>query len=393
MIRALSLFPILLLTAQPSMAIREGTATAGVFIKRYAQSGDYGRLALWHEAAAECLTRISLPMNEIAHAYYTRHGYEQWVMRAEKEAYEIRTQYLHHRTSTEVAWQKFVREVCPRDSFVYEDFVRGVCPRDSFVYEDFVGGVCNPDVFSVLDAERRNIEKFMATWLPRYPNRFYEFGIYPTFFRKQRELAEQEGNYAKVLRLEADAAEMCAAQYQQIPIAHGLKRYERFRDVYLRHAMHLRELAKQNPMTLSPEIDKGRRISNSLAIQTVSSQQIGYRLLGGRVEEEEWKDGYPVFQSSNLPIFQSSLWLTAESIAQQYALIADGYFQIAKSDARVKTTLAGQNGVHAYLSFQGFAWIVSFSNHSSGNLATAIIDAKTMKVLDVCIPSPGKSGL
>ena len=378
MIRALSLFPILLLTAQPSMAIREGTATAGVFIKRYAQSGDYGRLALWHEAAAECLTRISLPMNEIAHAYYTRHGYEQWTVRAEKEAYEIRTQYLHHRTSAEVAWQKFVG---------------GVCTPDSFVYEDFVGGVCNPDVFSVLDAERRNIEKFMAIWLPRYPNRFYEFGIYPTFFRKQRAVAEQKGNYAKVLRLEADAAEMCAAQYQQIPIAHGRKRYEKFRDVYLRHAMHLRELAKQNPMTLPLEIDKGRRISNSLAIQTVSSQQIGYRLSGGRAEEEEWKDGYPVFQSSNLPIFQSSLWLTAESIAQQCALIADGYFQIAKSDARVKTTLAGQNGIHAYLSFQGFAWIVSFSNHSRGNLATAIIDAKTMKVLDVCIPNPGRSGL
>ena len=378
MIRALSLFPILLLTAQPSMAIREGTATAGVFIKRYAQSGDYGRLALWHEAAAECLTRISLPMNEIAHAYYTRHGYEQWAVRAEKEAYEIRTQYLHHRTSAEVAWQKFVR---------------GVCTPDSFVYEDFVGGVCNPDVFSVLDAERRNIEKFMATWLPRYPNRFYEFGIYPTFFRKQRAVAEQKGNYAKVLRLEADAAEMCAAQYQQIPIAHGRKRYEKFRDVYLRHAMHLRELAKQNPMTLPLEIDKGRRISNSLAIQTVSSQQIGYRLSGGRAEEEEWKDGYPVFQSSNLPIFQSSLWLTAESIAQQCALIADGYFQIAKSDARVKTTLAGQNGIHAYLSFQGFAWIVSFSNHSRGNLATAIVDAKTMKVLDVCISRPGRSGL
>ena len=391
MIRALSLFPILLLTAQPSMAIREGTATAGVFIKRYAQSGDYGRLALWHEAAAECLTRISLPMNEIAHAYYTRHGYEQWVMRAEKEAYEIRTQYLHHRTSTEVAWQKFVREVCPRDSFVYEDFVRGVCPRDSFVYEDFVGGVCNPDVFSVLDAERRNIEKFIATWLPRYPNRFYEFGIYPTFFRKQRELAEQEGNYAKVLRLEADAADMCAAQYQQIPIAHGLKRYEKFRDVYLRHAMHLRELAKQNPMTLPPEIDRGRRISNSLAIQTVSSQQIGYRLSDGWLRQRSLVSSSYGMQS--LFPYRKAFWLTAESIAQQCALIADGYFQIAKSDARVKTTLAGQNGVHAYLSFQGFAWIVSFSNHSRGNLATAIIDAKTMKVLDVCIPSPGRSGL
>ena len=327
-------------------------------------------------------------------------------VRAEKEAYEIRTQYLHHRTSTEVAWQKFVRGVCPRDSFVYEDFVRGVCPRDSFVYEDFVrgvctpdsfvyedfvGGVCNPDVFSVLDAERRNIEKFMATWLPRYPNRFYEFGIYPTFFRKQRELAEQEGNYAKVLRLEADAAEMCAAQYQQIPIAHGLKRYEKFRDVYLRHAMHLRELAKQNPMTLPPEIDKGRRISNSLAIQTVSSQQIGYRLSDGWLRQRTSVSSSCGMQS--LFPYRKAFWLTAESIAQQCALIADGYFQIAKSDARVKTTLAGQNGVHAYLSFQGFAWIVSFSNHSRGNLATAIIDAKTMKVLDVCIPSPGRSGL
>ena len=391
MIRALSLFPVLLLTAQPSMAIREGTATAGVFIKRYAQSGDYGRLALWHEAAAECLTRISLPMNEIAHAYYTQRGYEKWIMRAEKEAYEIRTQYLHHRTSAEVAWQKFVRGVCPRDSFVYEDFVGGVYPRDSFVYEDFVGGVCNPDVFSVLDAERRNIEKFIATWLPRYPNRFYEFGIYPTFFRKQRELAEQEGNYAKVLRLEADAAEMCAAQYQQIPIAHGLKRYERFRDVYLRHAMHLRELAKQNPMTLPPEIDKGRWISNSLAIQTVSSQQIGYRLSDGWLRQRSSVSSSYGMQS--LFPYRKAFWLTAESIAQQCALIADGYFQIAKSDARVKTTLAGQNGVHAYLSFQGFAWIVSFSNHSRGNLATAIIDAKTMKVLDVCIPSPRRSGL
>ena len=357
MIRALLLLPILLLTAQPSMAIREGTATAEVFIKRYAQSGDYGRRALWHEAAAECLTRISVPMNEIAHAYYTRHGYEKWAARAKKEASEIQKLRLYHRARAETAWQQ------------------SETPKP------------------LLDAEREKIAKFMAIWLPRYPNRFYEFGIYPTFFRKQRELAEQEGSYAKVLRLEADAAEMCAAQYQQIPIAHGLKRYEKFRDVYLRHAMHLRELAKQNPMTLSPEIDKGRRISNSLAIQTVSSQQIGYRLSGGRAEEEEWKDGYPVFQSSNLPIFQSSLWLTAESIAQQYALIADGYFQIAKSDARVKTTLAGQNGIHAYLSFQGFAWIVSFSNHSRGNLATAIVDAKTMKVLDVCISRPGRSGL
>ena len=177
-------------------------------------------------------------------------------------------------------------------------------------------------------------------WLPRYPNRFYEFGIYPTFFKKQQELAEQKGDYVKVLHLEADAAEMCAAQYERIPIAYGRKRYEKFRDTYLRHAMHLRELAAQNPVTLPPEIDRGKQILSSLETQDAPSQET-----------------------------------------------TDAVIQIAKSDGRVKRTLAGQNGVHAYPSFQAFAWIVTFSNHSRGNLATAIVDDKTATVLDVFSPS------
>ena len=324
MIRALLLFPILFLTAQPSMAIREGTATAKVFIGRYTQSGNYGRLALWHEAAAECLARISVPMNDIAHAYYIRHGYEKWAARAEKEAHEIRIQYLHHCMGAEKAWQKYVG-----GAFLLRGFPD---QRRGWVSQ------------SVLNAERENIAKFIEMWLPRYPNRFYEFGIYPTFFRKRRELAEQKGNYAEVLRLEADAAEMCAAQYQQIPIAYGLRDYEKHRDAYRQYATHLRKLAQQNPNALPPEIDRGRRISDSLGIQTVPSQQKTNTIL-----------------------------------------------QIAKSDTRVKTALVGRRAVHAYPTFQGFAWIVSFSNHSRGNLATAIIDAKTMKVLDVCISS--RSGL
>ena len=198
----------------------------------------------------------------------------------------------------------------------------------------------------VLDAERENIAKFIATWLPRYPNRFYEFGIYPTFFRRQRELAAQKGNYAEVLRLEADAAEMCAAQYERIPIAYGLKRYEKIRDAYLRHAMHLHELAARNPITLPPEIDNGKQILVSLETQDILSQET-----------------------------------------------VDTLLQVAKADVRVKTILAGQNGVHTYPSFQGFAWTVTFSNHSQGNLVTAIIDAKTMRIVDVCLPSPDRSGL
>jgi len=314
--RGLLILPILLLIAQPAIAIREGTATAAVFINRYTQSGDFGRRALWHEAAAECLKRISVPMNEIAHAYYTLHGHEKWVARAKKEAREIQELHQYHLTRAEAAWQKFME------------------------------ADCNPDASAVMNAEREKIVKFIATWLPRYPHRFYEFGIYPTFFRKQRELAEQKGNYAKVLRLEADAAEICAAQYQRIPIAYGLTDYEKHRDAYRQYATHLRNLAQQHPNALPPEVDAGKQILNSLETQWVPSQ-------------EE----------------------------------ADVVIRCAESDTRVKTVLAGQRAVHAYPAFQGFAWVVYFSNHSRGTLATAIVDAKTLKVLDVCMPSSGGSDL
>jgi len=248
-------------------------------------------------------------MNEIAHAYYIRHGYEKWTARAKKEAQEIQKQYQFHHTRAQIARQKFV------------------------------GETCNPDSHSVLDPESENIKKFIATWLPHYPDRFYEFGIYPTFFRKQRELAEQSGNYVKVLRLEADAAEMCAAQYERIPVTYGLKNYEKHRNAYRQYASYLRSLVQQDPKALPLLVDQGKRILDSLAIQAGPSQQK-----------------------------------------------AEVVLQIAKSDARVKVILVSQSTVYVHPTFQGFAWIVTFSNHSRGNLATAIIDDKTVEVLDVFSP-------
>lgn len=294
------LFLLFLLIVQPCIAIREGTATADIFIRCYERSGDFGRLALWHEAAAECLKHISVPMNEIAYDYYERHGYKKWAARAKKEAHEIHEQHQYHRTRAENAWQK------------------SKTPEP------------------ILNAERENIAKFIAVWLPSYPDRFYEFGIYPTFFRKQRKLAEQRGDYIKALQLEADAAAMCATQYEKIPIAYGRKEYQKHRDAYRGHASLLRYLAQQNPETLPPEINRGKQILDSLTLQTAPPQQEAAAIL-----------------------------------------------QVTKADERVKVALAGQNGVQAYPRFQGFAWTVRFSNHSRGNLAVAIIDEKTAKVLDV----------
>lgn len=296
----LLLFSILFILTKPGSAIFEGTANTNIFIKIYEQRGDFGKLALWHEAAAECLTLISVPMNDIALNYYKRHGYKKWVERAQTEALEIQEQRQFHLKSAKAAWKK---------SKITETHLK---------------------------AEREKIAKFIATWLPHYPDRFYNFGIYATFFKELQERAEQKRDYSKVLHLEADAAEMCAAQYEKIPIKYGLKAYERLRDAYLRHATLLRTLAKRSPKALPPEVNIGKRIQ---------------------------------LQKPKLQVTPLKK--------------ADKILHIAKSDPRIKAALADQKGVREYAWFQGFAWTVSFYNHGWGNLAIVVIDDKTGKVIDI----------
>ena len=308
---------LLLIYAQPSPAIREGTANAAIFIKQYEQHGEWDKVALWHEAAAECLTRISIPMNELSHAYYTRRGHEKWAARAKKECAEIQAQRQSLMNRAENAWEK---------SGVMATERRGQARalRDA-------------SSLSRLQAEREKIAQFIATWAPHYPDRFYDFGIYPTFFREQREQAAEKKDYVKVLQLEADAAEMCAAQYEKIPLALGLKRYEKVRDAYRQHAMLLRALAKQNQKL------------TAICLKNVAECSI-----------------HPLAPVSNREK-------------------TDVILQTAKSDLRVQKALKNKNGIHEYVWFQGFAWTVSFYNHSQGNLAIAIIDDKTGKVADVLI--------
>ena len=302
---ALLLFPILLILTKPCSAVFEGTANANIFIKMSEQRGDFGKNALWHEAAAECLTLISVPMNEIALNYYKRNGYEKWAARTEKEALEIQEQRQFHLKRAKAAWKK------------------------------------SKTTEVVLQAEREKIAKFIETWLPHYPDRFYNFGIYATFFGELQERAEQKKDYARFLHLEADAAEMCAAQYEKIPIKYGLKDYEQLRDAYLRHATLLRTFAKRSPKALPPEVNIGKRIQ---------------------------------FQKPKPQITPLKK--------------VDKILHIAKSDSRIKAALADQKGIREYAWFQGFAWTVSFYNHGWGNLVIGIIDDKTGKVLDILKGEP-----
>lgn len=304
------LFFILLISNTPSDAIFEGTANANIFIRIYTQNGDYGRLALWHETAAECLNLISVPMNEISLNYYKKHGYKKWVERAEVEALEIQEQREIHIKKAKAAWKNSK----------------------------------TPEI--ILKQERKKIAKFIAVWLPHYPDRFYEFGIYATFIKELQEQAEMKKDFARVLRLEAEAAEMCAAQYDKIPIKYGLKTYEQHRDVYLRHATLLRTMAKRNPKSLPSNVIFGKE--------------------------------------RQIPIVKPKIAPTKK---------ADSILHIAKSDMRIKSAIETHKFVREYAWFQGFTWTVSFYNHGWGNLAIAVIDDKTGKITDVLLGESDKDEL
>lgn len=293
-------FSILFLLIKPCDAIFEGTANADIFIRIYKQRGDYGRVALWHETAAECLNLISVPMNKITHNYYKSNGYTKWTERTEKEALEIQEQRKYHLKQAKAAWEKSK----------------------------------TPDI--ILNVEREKIAKFMRTWLPHYPDRFYNFGIYATFFKEQQERAELRKDYKRVLTLEADAAEMCAALYDKIPIANELDSYVEQRDAYLRHATLLRTLAKATLKRLPIEIKLGKNIR------------------------------------PQKPNIQNRPQNTKKTI-----------LAIATKNERIKSLISDHKVVREYAWFQGFAWTVSYYNHGWGNIAIAIIDDKTGEIIDV----------
>ena len=247
-----------------------------------------------------CITLISIPMNEIVLNYYKRNGYQKWVERTEKEAFEIQKRLRYHLNKAEVAWNKSTTSE------------------------------------NLITTERKKIAKFISTWLPYYPIRFYEYGLYPTYFRELREIAENENNIKEILLLEAHAAEICAALYEKIPIANGLKEFVEIRNNYLKHATLLRTLSEKTHKILPDEANHGKHLNLKHSSFRTSSQNN-----------------------------------------------SDTILQTAKSDSRIKSLLQGQKNYHEYTWFQGFAWTVSFYNHNLGNLAIVIIDDQTGKVIDI----------
>ena len=328
---------------QFSHAVREGTANAEIMIQRYEREGNFAKAALWHEAAADCLKIISIPMTEIQIRYYLRHGKNVLAERSRGELADIKKRQKYHLKAVQTHWERSEME--------------GTSPE--------------------LEAEHEKITQFISTWVQIYPNRFYHYGIYPSFFKVEQEIFKKKGDYAAVLNLEADAAEMCADQYNEITVAYfrgvdldcdtvggsggGVGReatsrraanhlskmdencvtqYEKIRDAHRQRAALLREIAEGKPKTLTIEAES---VLRDLSLQSINP---------------------------------------ALKLTPTQAL------GLADRDARIQEYLKAHSGVHGYASFQGFAWFVSYYNHGWGNLGVALVNDETGTVLDVLIVNP-----
>ena len=320
---------------QPCYAVREGTVNAKVMIQRYERERDFAKAALWHEAAADCLKIISIPMTGLQIRYYLHHGKNVLAERSRRELAHIEERREYHRKAAKAHWERSKTE------------------RTS------------PEP----EAVREKITQFISAWVQIYPNRFYHYGIYPSFFKVEQERFKKKGDYAAVLNLEADAAEMCADQYNEITVAYFqeivldcdtigggvggeaisrhaanhlskvgadcVSQYKKVRDAHRQRAALLREIAEGKPKT--PPIEA----------------------------ETVLRD------------------LSRQSISPAPKLTSTQALKIANRDARLQEHLKAHKNVHEYASFQGFAWFVSYSNHGWGNLAVALVDDKTGTVLDI----------
>ena len=237
-----------LFSIQLSDAVRRGTVDTGTMIICYERDHDYGRAALWYEAAADCLKIISRPMMVITIKYYQRYGMDKLVESATEELAQIDKQREQYLRSARLCWEKSVTAQV------------------------------------VLVSEKNKIDQFIEEWVSYYPNRFYNFGLYVDLFGKRQHLLLQKGDYETALNLEADSAEMCADLYLKITIAYFksqllkghrldvcrllVSQYEKVRDVHCRRAILLRQLAR-----------KGRRVQPSeVAVRNVKVPKVRTRL-------------------------------------------------------------------------------------------------------------------
>ncbi len=308
--------------APTGQAVYEGTANANMMIRRYERKGEFGKAALWHETAAKCLDMISIPLARIL------------------------MEYCQRNKNAEIA-QKMQIEIADTEARKDEHLRRARLNRNKA-----------EETKEELHAESARIGKFIAEWVPHYPDRFYEFGTYRNVFRERIDDLRESGRFADALLVEADASDMCARQYEEVTIRYfrdtmkeaenagneaiieesqrQLEAYQGVRDSHLRRSAMLRALATQKPESWPAAAD-----------------------------ERDF-----------------------DTPKSDHRLTSDKAITLAREDQRIREILEEHSHAREYAWFQGFCWTVSYYSRDWGGLAIAFVDDETGKVTDV-LTSPG----
>ncbi len=241
-IRTLLAIALFASVAAPGEAVREGSANANMMIRYHESQQEWGKAALWQEAAAKCMETISMPLAQITRDFFERSGQTALVTNVDREMAKTETQSVRYLKAAQENWDK---------------------ARDSD---------------EALRAERVAIDKFMAEWVPYYPGEFYRWATYREHFRPDVEALQAKGDFGAALLVEADASDMCARQYQEVTVryfeteadvaaqaddesrAEDMRRqadnYQAVRNQHLRRSAMLRAFAAEDPSSWPPEADR-----------------------------------------------------------------------------------------------------------------------------------------
>ena len=129
--------------------------------------GDFAKAALWHEAAADCLKIISIPMLEIQIRYYLRHGKNVRVEQRHEELANIKKRRAYHLEAAKSHWE------------------RSKIARTS------------PE----LAAEREKITRFISTWGADLPESVLPLRYLPQFFQSTTKGFQRDGELCCCLKI------------------------------------------------------------------------------------------------------------------------------------------------------------------------------------------------
>lgn len=320
-------------------AVYEGTANANMMIRRYERREQFGKAALWREAAAKCLDMISIPLAEITVEYLQRIGDAESVQNMKAETADTRARRDEHLRRAELDWRKA------------------------------------KEGKKELDAERAKIGKFIAEWVPHYPDRFYEFGTYRNIFGKRVDELREQGRFADALLLEADASDMCARQYEDVTIRYFRDRAKVDQDASLLEVGHT---ASSSDARKADDKNVGQGSRRQVeAYQKVRDEHLK-RSAMLRVLAKQNPGRWPAAADrKDFDVPQSEHKLTVDEAVKE-----------ARGDKRIQRILEENKDVREIAWFQGFCWTVSYYSRAWGNLGIAFVSDETGKVTDV-LASPG----